>query len=142
MNFKNFALIISVFLVCHTTPAFSQTKGINTYTLELFPQEASGLKVYRVKESDLKKIRIPKNYMMVKKPSDETIFLWEIPERIPESEHPEKKEEKKDTIKTATTTSSPDRINLFELSKQLGVGEIKSGAAQEAVKQLLELKKN
>lgn len=142
MKLKNFAFLLPILFLCQLSPVFSQTKLIkNTYTLELPPQEQSELKVYKVREGDLKKIRIPKNYIIVRKPSDETVFLWEIPARPTQPETLEKKEEKKEDIKTKTLPSNIDTVNLFEISKKLGVGEIKSGTTQEVIQQLLDKNK-
>ncbi|MCX7966299.1 MAG: hypothetical protein N2596_06715 [Syntrophorhabdaceae bacterium] len=121
MNLIGGMLLCTIFLICSSLPVFSQTKHGATYTLELLPSEPEGLKVYKIKENDLKKMRIPKNYILVKRPAEDTLYLWEIPGRIPRLEIAEKTEEKKETGNVVNPSPDVGKTDLFELSKKLGI---------------------
>jgi len=137
MNFKVSIPLISIFLICCAYTGFSQTRHTNSYKLALPPSEAEVFKIYKIKENDLKRIRMPKNYILVKRPSEPMIFLLEIPTRVEPLEPVEKKEEKKDTAKTTNPSPGVEKLNPFELSKELNIGEIKTGLKQQIVQELL-----
>ncbi|HOJ42750.1 MAG TPA: hypothetical protein PK800_01390 [Syntrophorhabdaceae bacterium] len=91
-------------------------------------------RVYKIKETDLNKIRIPKNYMLVRRPFEDTLFLWEIPIKTESSESEGKIDEKRGTISPSPVV---DSSSIKELSKQLSIGEIKGGPAQKIIQDLL-----
>ena len=135
MNFKVLISLVTIFLTCYAYLGFSQTVYTNSYKLTLPGSESEVFKIYKIKENDLKKMRITKNYILVKRPSEHVIFLLEIPVRVEPMEHVEKKEEKKDAPKTSTPSPKANEQNLLELSKELNIGEIKTGLKQQIVKE-------
>lgn len=133
-------LILLGFCYVHSQPTGSQQ---NIY--ELPPIISVKAKVYQIKESELNKMQMPQNYMIVKTPSENKVYLWEFPAFVPvvteQPKQKEKGEEPKDTQtapkETKETKTPASSESLFELAKKLGVGEVKTGTSAEAVKALL-----
>ncbi|MCX8110374.1 MAG: hypothetical protein N3D15_03885 [Syntrophorhabdaceae bacterium] len=132
-------IISSVIIYLLTTsPVFSQTNRSEKFVYELSPITSVRLKVYNSRDYEHKKIQMPENYMIVKRPQEEKIYIWEFPV-TPKDETPQKQEKEskdkaepqKETKPTATTS------NLIELSRQLGIGENKEATTIDVLKNLL-----
>jgi hypothetical protein len=70
---------ISLLLIILPHTGFTQNTGNNQTVYTLSPLVSVSPKIYVFNESDLKKYQLPKNYMLVKNPSKNTVTLWEFP---------------------------------------------------------------
>ena len=137
---KNIIFIFAITLFLINIPmAFSQTKGSARSVYELMPMASVNLRVYQLKDEELKKIQMPNNYMMVKRPQEGKIYIWEFPAVTQKDEAFQKQEKESKDKERPQNESKPPSIpnNLIELSKQLGTGQIKEGATLDALKNLL-----
>ncbi|MCX5805688.1 MAG: hypothetical protein NT010_06420 [Proteobacteria bacterium] len=70
---------ISLLLIILPYTGFTQSTGNNQTVYTLSPLVSISPKIYVLNGSDLKKYQLPKNYMLVKYPSKNTVTLWEFP---------------------------------------------------------------
>jgi len=139
MAVRNIIFSFAIILFLLNTPmVFSQTKGSVTSVYELMPMASVSLRVYHLKDEEIKKIQMPNNYMMVKRPEEGKIYIWEFPAVTQKDDAFQKQEKGSKEKEGPPNEAKPPAIpNLLELSKHLGIGQIKEGTTADVLKSLL-----
>ena len=74
-----YTIFTVIFLLLMATSSLCQSKEWGVHLYELVQDTSLRMKVYKATDYELMKLPLPLNYMIVKKPQEGTIYIWEFP---------------------------------------------------------------